>query len=126
MLLYIYMRHIIDLIEAPKIEGASILDELRARIITRIKEVGMDKSVYKLEVKAILFVAVMIESAVTSSQKINKRQFLLDIFREIYGLSQDDETQIKAAVDMLHLAKKIKRKSWYKLYCTSLFEAFRI
>lgn len=120
------MRHIIDLIEAPKIEGASILDELRARIITRIKEVGMDKSVYKLEVKAILFVAVMIESAVTSSQKINKRQFLLDIFREIYGLSQDDETQIKAAVDMLHLAKKIKRKSWYKLYCTSLFEAFRI
>lgn len=126
MLLYIYMRHIIDLIEAPKIEGASILDELRARIITRIKEVGMDKPVYKLEVKAILFVAVMIESAVTSSQKINKRQFLLDIFREIYGLSQDDETQIKAAVDMLHLAKKIKRKSWYKLYCTSLFEAFRI
>jgi hypothetical protein len=27
---------------------------------------------------------------------------------------------------LLHLSKKIKRKSWYKLYCCSLMEIFRI
>jgi len=119
------MKDIISLLQPPKIEGC-FLDDLKSRIIARMKEVNLDKPQYKLEVKCILFVAVMIESALSANQKINKRDFLLSIFKEIYGLSQDDEIQIKSAVDMLHLAKKIKRKSWYKLYCTSLLEIFRL
>lgn len=119
------MRDIVSLIPAPKIEGC-FLDELKARILSRLKEVGLDKPQYKLEVKAILFVAVMIESALSPNQKINKRQFLLDIWKELYGISADEEIQIKSAIELLHLSKKIKRKSWYKLYCCSLMEIFRI
>jgi hypothetical protein len=124
--LYIDMRDIIDLVPAPKIEGYSILDELKTRIISRLKDVSLDKPQYKLEVKCILFVAVLIESALTTSQKINKRQFLLDVFKEVYGISEEDQIIIRNTVDMLHLAKRIKKKSWYKLYATSLAECFRL
>lgn len=119
------MKDIIDLIQPPKIEGC-FLDDLKSRIITRMKDVGLHDGKYKLEVKCVLFVAVMIESALATNQKINKRDFLLSIFKEVYGLSIEDEITIKSAVDMLHLAKKIKRKSWYKLYCTSVLEIFRL
>lgn len=119
------MKDIIQLLPAPKIEGC-FLDDLKVRIIARVKEVGLDKAQYKTEIKCILFVCVMIESALNEKQKINKRQFLLDIFKELYGLSSEDELLIRNAVDMLHLSKKIKRKSWYKLYCTSLLEIFRM
>jgi hypothetical protein len=119
------MKSILELIPAPKIEGC-FLDELKARIIARIKQVSLDKPEYKQEVKCILFVCTMIESAILPAQKIDKRRFLLDIFKEVYGLSVVEEDAIKNIVDVLHLGKRIKRKSWYKLYCTSVMEAFRI
>lgn len=119
------MKSILELIPVPKLEGC-FLDDLKARIIARLREVNLDKPEYKMEVKCVLFVAVMIESAISPQHKIDKRAFLLSVFKEVYGLSVDDEVNIKSAVDMLHLAKKIKRKSWYKLYCTSVMEAFRM
>lgn len=119
------MKSIIELLPVPKFPGC-FTDTLKARIIARLREVNLDKPEYKLEVKCILFVAVMIESAVAPTQKMDKRAFLLDVFKEVYGLSLEDEIHIKASVDMLHLGKRIKRKSWYKLYCTSIIEIFRI
>lgn len=119
------MKSILELIPPPKINGC-FLDDLKSQIIKRLREVNLDKPEYKLEVKCILFVCVMIESAILPQQKIDKRTFLLDIFKEIYALSADEEHVIKSTVELLHTGKKIKKKSWYKLYCTSLLEAFRI
>lgn len=119
------MKSILELIPVPKIEGC-FLDDLKARIIKRLREVNLDKPEYKLEVKCILFVCVMIESAISPQQKIDKRGFLLDIFKQLYSLSAEEEHMIKSTVELLHTGKRIKKKSWYKLYCTSVLEAFRI
>lgn len=119
------MKSIVELIKAPELENC-FLENLKQKIIARLKEAGLADAKFKLEVKNILFVCVMIESAVAPQQKLNKRQFLLDIFQEVYGLSEDDKTVIKTVVDHLHLAKKIRRKNYYKLYCTSLLEIFRM
>lgn len=118
-------KTVIDLIKAPELENC-FLDSLKQKIIGRLKEAGLADAKFKLEVKNVLFCAVMIESAIASQQKLNKRQFLLDIFQELYGLSEDDKTAIRTTVDHLHIAGKIKRKNYYKLYCTSLLEIFRM
>lgn len=117
------MKDIIDLVKVPHIEH-NFLEELKHKIISRLKAVNLQDAKYKLEPKNILFVCVLIESSLNTNHKINKRDFLLEIFREIYGLSFEDEITIKQTVDLLHLTKKIKKKNYYRLWCTSLLEIF--
>lgn len=119
------MKDIVDLINPPKLE-VCYLDTLKQKIIQRLKDTGLADAKFKFEVKNILYVCVLIESSVNRNQKVNKRSLLLDIFKEIYGLSLDDEDKIKSTVDMLHVNKKIKAKNYYKLWCTSILEIFRL
>lgn len=119
------MKDITELIPLPKLETCFV-DILKQKIISRLKEASLTDAKYKLEVKIILYVAILIESSIDKNQKANKRQMLLDIFKEVYGLSNSDEEQIKAHIDLLHLTGKIKKKSYYKLWCTSILEIFRL
>lgn len=119
------MKDIVELIKVPHIEH-NFLDELKVKIINRLKAVNLQDGKYKFEPKNILYVCVLIESSLDKNHKINKRDFLVQVFKEIYGLSIEDELSIKQTVDMLHLTGKIKKKSYYKLWCVSLLELFRL
>jgi len=119
------MKDIIELINPPKLEVCYI-DSLKQKIINRLKDTGLADAKFKLEVKNILYVCVLIESSVNKNQRVDKRSLLLNIFKEIYGISLDDEEKIKSTVDMLCINKKVKAKSYYKLWCTSLLEIFRL
>lgn len=119
------MKDIVELVKVPHIEH-NFLDELKVKIITRLKSVNLIDAKFKFEPKNILYVCVLIESSLDKKHKINKRDFLIEIFKEIYGLSMEDEITIKQTVDLLHLTKKIKKKSYYKLWCVSLLECFRL
>lgn len=116
------MKDIISLIKPPELNG-NFLDDVKSKIVTRVKECNLDKGDMKFEPRVVLYVATIIETIIAKEQKINKRDLLLEIWKELYGLSKDDETQIKAIVDMLHLAKRIKKKSYYKLFLVSISES---
>jgi hypothetical protein len=119
------MKDIIDLVKPPRLEN-NFLDELKKRISQRLGDVSLADAKFKLEPKCILFVCVLIESALAKDTKIDKRGFLIDIFQQVYGLSEDDKVVIRNTCDMLHLTGKIKKKNYYKLYCTSVLEIFRL
>jgi hypothetical protein len=118
------MKDIIDLINPPKLE-VCYLDSLKQKIIQRLKDTGLADAKFKFEVKNILYVCVLIESSVNKTQRIDKRGFLLSLYKEVYGLSLEDEEKIKSIVDMLHINKKIRQKSYYKLWCINVFREFK-
>lgn len=119
------MKDIVELVKVPHIEH-NFLEELKSKIIKRLHAVNLQDAKFKFEPKNILYVCVLIESSLDKNHRINKRDFLIDIFKNVYGLSSDDEINIKQTVDMLHLTGKIKKKSYYKLWCVSIFELFRL
>lgn len=116
------MKDIISLIKPPELNGC-FLDDVKAKIVSRIKECNLDKGDMKYEPRVVLYVATIIETIIAKEQKINKRDLLIDVWKEVYGLNKDDETQIKGIVDMLHLAKRIKKKSYYKLFLVNIAES---
>ena len=119
------MKDIIELVKVPHIEH-NFLDELKSKILTRLQNVNLHHQKFKLEPKNIQYVCILIESSIDKNHKINKRDFLIQIFKDLYGLTSEDETIIKQTVDLLHISGKIKKKSYYKLWCVSVFELFRM
>jgi hypothetical protein len=120
-----FSKDITELIPAPQIEQ-NFLTSVKERIVKRLKECGFVEKKFATEAKVILFVCVLIESAINKDFKLNKRELLIDMFREVYGLSGEDEILIKNTIELLHIGKKIKRKSYWKLYCASVAESFRL
>lgn len=119
------MKDILDLIKSPILENNYLVD-LKNKIIKRVKDVKLDDSKFKLEPKNILFICVLVESTIDKNNKLNKRDFVINIMRELYTIDQNEEANIKAIIDLLHLQGKIKRKSYYKLWMTSILECFRL
>lgn len=118
-------KDITQLIKPPQFQN-NFNDSLKERIVNRLKECGFSDGKWKFEAKVVLFVAIMIESAIAPQQKLDKRGLLLSVWKEIWGLSVEDEIVIKNTLEMLIINKKVKRKSYYKLYLTSLAECFRL
>lgn len=107
---------ILSLIKPPDIGTQNYEEALRAKIIKRLRDCGLDKGTMKFEPRIVRFVCVAVETLVSKQQRLDKRGIVCDIWREVFGLSLDDETHLKTIVDTLHLMGKLKKKSVYHLF----------
>lgn len=115
---------VLSLIKPPDIGTQNYEEALRAKIIKRVRDCGLDKQGMKFEPRIIRFVCVAIETLVSKQQRLDKRKIACDIWLELFGLSQDDELHLKTIIDTLHLMGKLKKKSIYQLFVASVADAF--
>lgn len=119
------MKSLIELIPHPEMP-VSYTDKVKDEIITRMKALALDKGIFKLDVKVLLWVCVCLESSIGKETKVNKKELALDIFRHVYGLSQADTDVIANNIDILHATKRIKKKHYFRLFLTSIREIFTL
>lgn len=122
---YISMKPLIELISAPNLP-VNFTDQVRDKICERMKTLGLDKGHFKLDLKVLLWVCVCCESLTEKGMKVNKKELVLDVFRHTFGVSEDDVRVLSNNIDILHACKKIKRKSYFRCFLTSIREALTL
>ena len=70
----------------------------------------------------ILFVCNIIENCVRKKDRINKKEIVLDVFKEIKFIKKDDDvTHVTNIIEFLHSNHRIKKLKYYrKIYLLSI------
>lgn len=98
------------------------VDEIKREIIERIQKFP-NYNAYKNDVEFLLLVCNMIEHLVFKKDKIDKKQLLTEIYKQVFNnLSVDEQKALEQNIEFLWNNKKIKKVSYYKLFKTGLIE----
>ncbi len=98
----------------------------KAKILERIKELGLDISKYAHDQEFILLVCNIIEHLVKKSDHIPKKDLAVEIFTELFEPITEVHKQIlEASIDFLHKNGNIKKVSAYKLFRVGVNELFK-
>jgi len=96
--------------------------EYKTKIINRVKELGLHDIKYKLDSEFLSLICNLIEYLVSSKDKLNKKELLMLIYQELFGLTEEEQNIINKNVEFLHSNKQIKKLSYYKLFKTGILE----
>lgn len=118
------MKSLIELI--PLDLPVSFTDKLKEDIIARMKALAVDKDEHRLCLKILLWVCCCIESSIEKGLKTNKKQIVVEIYKKVYGLSVEEEVLLKNNIDMLWTCKRIKKKSYWKLFIANFRESISL
>lgn len=99
--------------------------DIKNKIIERIQELKLNLPLYKNDIEFLTLVCNLIEFLVKSKKdNINKVEIALLIYQELYGLSTDEQETLKNNINIIHLQKKIKKISYWKLFKYGITEFF--
>lgn len=98
------------------------VNEIKEAVIKRIQSFPNYQQ-YKNDVEFLLLVCNMLEHLVNKGEKINKKETLVEIYKQTFAsLSADEQKAIEQNVEFLWNNKKIKKVSYYKLFKTAIWE----
>jgi hypothetical protein len=101
------------------------LDDVKSQIEKRIKELPNYQQ-YKNDVEFLLLVANMIEHLIVKKDKIDKKELLVLIYKTVFtGITPVEISNVEANIEFLWNNKKIKKQSYYKLFCAGVKEWFK-
>ena len=60
----------------------------------------------------------------TKKDNINKKELVLSVFVELFGMSAEEQEVLKNNIDIIHLKNKIKNVSMWKLFKCGVGEFF--
>ena len=104
----------------------NLTNTIKSKIINRINELQLNLSALKLDVEFLLMICSMIEHLVQRIDKINKKDLLNSILKELLPeLTEEELLYINKNVEFLHQNKKIKKVSYYRLFKTCCGELFK-
>ena len=99
--------------------------DIKNKIIERIQELKLNLPLYKNDIEFLTLVCNLIEFLVKSKKdNIDKVEIALLIYQELYGLSTDEQETLKNNINIIHLQKKIKKVSQWKLFKCGITEFF--
>jgi hypothetical protein len=98
------------------------LDEIIGQIRKRVEALP-NYAQYKNDVEFLLLCANMIEHLVVKKDKIDKKELLLTIYKQVFvGMSSIELANVEANIEFLHANRRIKKQSFYKLFCAGVSE----
>lgn len=98
------------------------VNEIKDAVIKRIQSFPNYQQ-YKNDVEFLLLVCNMLEHLVNKGEKINKKETLIEIYKQTFAaLTPDEQKAIEQNVEFLWNNKKIKKVSYYKLFKTAIWE----
>lgn len=100
--------------------------DIKNKIIERINELKLNVPLYKNDNEFLTLVCNLIEFLVNSKKdNINKKEMVLMIYQELFGLTPDEQETLKNNIDIIHLQNKIKKVSMWKLFKCGVYELFK-
>ena len=98
------------------------MDDVIGQIRKRVEALP-NYSQYKNDVEFLLLVCNMIEHLVVKKDKIDKKSLLLEIYKQVFtGITPAELANVEANIEFLWNNKKIKKQSYYKLFCAGVTE----
>jgi hypothetical protein len=61
----------------------------------------------------------------TKKDNINKKELVLSVYVDLFGLTPEEQETLKNNIDIIHLQNKIKKVSMWKLFKCGVYELFR-
>ena len=99
--------------------------DIKTKIIERIHELNLNLPLYKNDQEFLTLVCNLIEYLVKSKKdNINKIELVLLIYQQLFGITPDEQEVLKNNINILHLQKKIKKVSMWKLFKCGVSEFF--
>ena len=97
--------------------------EIKNKIISRVNELNIPISQYKNDTEFLILICNLVEYLIVKKDYINKKDLVILIYNELFGPLSTEETEtLKNNVDIIHLQKKIKKVSWWKLFKCGIYE----
>ena len=90
--------------------------EAKSQIITRINELKINNPNYKTDNEFLVLVCNLIEYLIVKKDKIDKKQICVSVYKDLFGLTPEDEESLKRNIDFIHANKSTKKVSKWKLF----------
>ena len=97
-------------------------NEIKSKIISRVNELNIPISNYKNDNEFLTLVCNLTEYLIIKKDYINKKDLVISVYNELYGLTPEETETLKNNIDIIHLQKKIKKPSFYKIFKTGINE----
>ena len=91
-------------------------NDVKSKIISRINELNINVSQYKNDNEFLTLVCNLVEYLVVKKDNIDKKEIVVLVYYDIFGLCPEEQKSLKNNIDIIHLQKKIKKVSWWKLF----------
>ena len=98
--------------------------DVKSKIIARVNELNMNLTNYKTDYEFIILICNLVEYLVSKKDNINKKELVLTVFNDLFGLTPEEQEQLKNTIDIIHLQNKIKKISYWKLFKCGISEFF--
>jgi hypothetical protein len=98
--------------------------DIKTKIIERLQELKLNISLYKNDSDMLILITNLIEYLVLKKDSINKKELVILIYNELYGLTPEEIETLKNNIDIIHLQNKIKKPSYYKMFKAGFKEWF--
>jgi len=98
--------------------------DVKTKIISRVNELNMNLTNYKTDYEFIILICNLVEYLVSKKDNINKKELVLTVFNDLFGLTPEEQEQLKNTIDIIHLQNKIKKISYWKLFKCGVSEFF--
>lgn len=96
-------------------------NEIKDKVLKRLDELKLLDTKYKMNNDILLLICNLVEHLI-KDKKINKKDFVLDIFQHIFNIDETEKQIISSNIEFLHSNKAIKKLSRFYLFCCSTYE----
>ena len=98
--------------------------DIKNKIIQRIQDLKLEIYLYKTDNEFITLICNLVEYLVSKKDNINKKEMVISVFNDLFGLTSEEQENLKNTIDIIHLQNKIKKVSYWKLFKCGLSEFF--
>jgi hypothetical protein len=96
-------------------------NEIKDKVIKRLDELKLLDTKYKMNNDILLLICNLVEHLI-KDKKINKKEFVLDIFQHIFNIDETEKQIVSSNIEFLHSSRAIRRLSRFYLFCCSAYE----
>jgi len=96
-------------------------NEIKDKVIKRLDELKLLDTKYKMNNDILLLICNLVEHLI-KDKKINKKDFVLEIFEHIFNIDETEKQIVSSNIEFLHSSRAIRRLSRFYLFCCSAYE----
>jgi hypothetical protein len=97
-------------------------NEVKIAIVDRLHQLKLLDKKHLLDPDFISYVMNIIEHLVNKKDKINKKDLIFSVLRDIFNATDEEIASIEKIMDFLLSNKAIKKASYYKIFKTCVAE----
>ena len=90
--------------------------DVKTKVISRVNELNVNIAQYRNDNEFLTLICNLVEYLVSKKDNINKKELVLSVFNDLFGLTPEEQEVLKNNIDIVHLQKKIKAVSYWKLF----------